>query len=595
MLHNFAGDSFRAALASIGGPELVSRLVNSILPHLSKLFVPVTEEAGNEAAAANQSLPAGQQEATIPIGFGEISLFPLCRASIRIGRYMTLRPINDHLDESSAAEEETRLENLVRPLGTRLAQLCREFLQSRVYLPHARSEVLKALLWIMPDNRGRVSLHCGLWDWLREQMIVATPAIGEDLAEHLVNHVFGRVTASPFYSEELLGMALACAEEAVRCFVTDGGNAAGVLIQVWQKLYEYGEHRHARETILRSLIGAADGTLWHSAPLSRSKYSKDLHTSHCSLPHVSHHQGLLSLRHFALWALGEYVCLWDYDKEFKSSDIPAAAVDPTLRTVLYQFPISFTHCSTSQTGCHLPPLIQVVGVLLQAIQMETSLNASVCMESLFKISLWCDSPENPLRELIRRELYEVSASAYGLNYPTADMTSPFEDPLIRPFDLYSSSEIADPRSPLAGLDRMGLGHVVDTPSTSHRIDTSACHYNARKFGYEWQGSGICREAGLYSLAIESLAVAKHPPKLCMGHQESPKSSMTNNSLLGSGDVFGDIGSQQSTDLLIGDVLDEPILFSEPEGEANHTVFNFVVDGSELKRLLYLLNRRVIAS
>jgi hypothetical protein len=143
------GPSFKMAVKNIGGPDFVSRLTNAVLPHLQKLFVPLTEEEGIEASQrTGSSSPTG-----IPIGFGDVNLFPLCRACIRIGRYIVLRDSTHDLMPADLVEEESRLENLVRPVGQQLGKLARSFIQTKVYLPHARCEVLKALLWIMPDNR----------------------------------------------------------------------------------------------------------------------------------------------------------------------------------------------------------------------------------------------------------------------------------------------------------------------------------------------------------------------------------------------------------------------------------------------------------
>jgi hypothetical protein len=63
--------------------------------------------------------------------------------------------------------------------------------------------------------------------------LLAIPSLGEDLAENLISHIFGRVKVSTFYPEDLLEMAITCAEETVKCFVQNGGNFIGVLIQVF--------------------------------------------------------------------------------------------------------------------------------------------------------------------------------------------------------------------------------------------------------------------------------------------------------------------------------------------------------------------------
>jgi hypothetical protein len=226
-----AGPTFHKALKSIGGLDLISRLTNSILIPLQKVIVPQSDEEGAAQAQQQTTLPPNQRKEVI--GFGNIGLFPLCRACIRLGRYMILHSTTVSDTSMTAAEaEETRFEELVRPLGKELGKLIRAFTSSTVYLPHARSEVLKALLWIMPNNRSNAPHHKELWTWLQSHVEQALPVIGEDLTEHVINHIFGRVKVSSFYSDSLLVMALSSAEEAVRIFVDEGGKSVSMLIQV---------------------------------------------------------------------------------------------------------------------------------------------------------------------------------------------------------------------------------------------------------------------------------------------------------------------------------------------------------------------------
>lgn len=309
------GPFFHRALKSIGGGDLISRLTASLLTPLQRLVVPLSDEEGLQQSQQQPSLPAAQRKEII--GFGNVSLFPLCRACIRLGRYLV---IHSSSQDSQASEEigerDSHLEELVRPLGKELGKLCRGFVQSSVYLPHARSEVLKALLWIMPNNRGAVPQHNELWRWLSSHVELSLPVIGEDLSEHVINHIFGRVKVSSFYCETLLEMALRCAEEAVKIFVTEGGKSVGVLIQVWQKLQEYGDHPHSRDLLLASLLRVVDASMWSAGGgRERGVDSTPGNIAHASrkelgyqgAQEMSHRQSLQSLRHFAFWALGEYV------------------------------------------------------------------------------------------------------------------------------------------------------------------------------------------------------------------------------------------------------------------------------------------------
>jgi hypothetical protein len=130
------------------GASLISKIADSLFPHLKKLVVPANDDI--LAAHVSSADPKAYAQNNM-IGGGEIVLGPLCRACIRLGRYIVQKPPNTtNLD---IAAEESKIEVLVRPIGKELGRLSRAFAASPCYLPHAWSEVLKALLWIMPENR----------------------------------------------------------------------------------------------------------------------------------------------------------------------------------------------------------------------------------------------------------------------------------------------------------------------------------------------------------------------------------------------------------------------------------------------------------
>lgn len=83
------------------------------------------------------------------------------------------------------------------------------------------------------------------------------------------------------------------------------------IYQVWQRLHDYREQAHARLLLLRSLLRAVDTTLWSTImtpPVHVYTSPQSSTTQHdYEVPIVSHQQGLLTLRHYAYWALGEYV------------------------------------------------------------------------------------------------------------------------------------------------------------------------------------------------------------------------------------------------------------------------------------------------
>lgn len=142
---------------------MILKLSDSILPHLKKLQVPPSEEALSQAVNANIDSKLSSTS-PIVIGTGEVILGPLCRACVRLGRYIVQRPPDSASSNTNIAAEEVSVEGLVRPLGKELGRLSRGFAASSCYMPHAWSEVLKALLWIMPENRWMkvVMLYVGM-------------------------------------------------------------------------------------------------------------------------------------------------------------------------------------------------------------------------------------------------------------------------------------------------------------------------------------------------------------------------------------------------------------------------------------------------
>jgi hypothetical protein len=273
----------------------------------------------------------------------------------------------------------------------------------------------------------------------------------------------------------------------------------------------------------------------------------------------------------------------------------------------------------------IPPLVSVVLNLLHATQVESSNIVSVCLESLFKIALWCPL-ESPLRQLISEEFYEISASSFGINFPFLDnhhqspshtATVPSHGPN---FDFYQSPYSVDPRSVLSTLDRLGLGDTVETPFSSSdskamlnsSSSSSICQFSAMRFGNEWHESSVCRESNLYSLALESLEVAKDPPQFrtTVGENDSnlqtfdpPKDLITAAS---SGGLFGmdflgdPIPLPQSQSSLLSlshqnsHQSESDLLSSAGATEREQTAASaFVVDGIELKKLFYQLDQKAL--
>jgi hypothetical protein len=242
----------------------------------------------------------------------------------------------------------------------------------------------------------------------------------------------------------------------------------------------------------------------------------------------------------------------------------------------------------------IPPLVSVVVNLFHATQVESSNIVSVCIESLFKIALWCPL-ESPLRQIITEEFHEISASSFGLNFPFLEtpvgLTN--DQPLV---DLYDSPYSVDPRSVLSTLDRLGLSHVFESPLSAAVVDPLLCQFSARKFGNEWHESSVCRESSLYSLALESLSVSKDPPQFSTGPDSDPLVSGQQSATGPAGDFLGMdlLGDPIPTFSPLKREHSQSLLLTEEiEGDGELPPSTFVVDGVELKKLFYQLDQKAL--
>ena len=151
------GGMFTKALVSMemDSPDYVTKMIFSVQPSLEDLFVPLTDELGVAARRESAALLGNKRRVHQPIGFGNVNIGPLCRACIRLGRYVIV-----HLDAllantSSVGEESSGavlLNDVFKPLAKELVRLMKEFRASSVFLSHAYCDTLKALLWLLPPN-----------------------------------------------------------------------------------------------------------------------------------------------------------------------------------------------------------------------------------------------------------------------------------------------------------------------------------------------------------------------------------------------------------------------------------------------------------
>lgn len=165
------GEMFTKALLhmDIDSPDFVTRMISAIQPSLEDLFVPANEDEGIAArreSVANGQGTSGKRRMAQPIGFGNVNIGPLCRACIRLGRYVIVHRNallegrgrgREGVAEAETVIKETRegemlLNEIFKPLAKELVRLMKEFRNSSLFLSHAYCDTLKALLWLLPPD-----------------------------------------------------------------------------------------------------------------------------------------------------------------------------------------------------------------------------------------------------------------------------------------------------------------------------------------------------------------------------------------------------------------------------------------------------------
>jgi hypothetical protein len=316
---------------------------------------------------------------------------------------------------------------------------------------------------------------------------------------------------------------------------------------------------------LRSLLSAVDGSLWQCSEEGRNIRSGPEH-------------GLLGLKLFALWALGEYVstlfllsvnatdyccvgclhltplnCLlvsyiillwqapiWDKLKTdpgpqergaVSSSDVN----DLTLRGVMFSFP-NERKCIPEQDP--VPPLLLVAMTLFQSLHSDEPTLRSVSLESLFKIAMYCPT-DSPIRNVIEQELICLIGETFAI--PTSLCKGEGESVSI------------DPRSPPVILESMKLSAIFDGNDTGGSSSLGDCHQGAKLLGVapNSQSSGMCQDALLYSVALESVkgfSDDSFPKRKLVsdahvsGEDDKISPPVATTDLFGSVDLLGDVFS-----------------------------------------------------
>ena len=153
-------DMFGKALLSMGvdNSEFIARMISAIQPSLQDLFVPESDDEGMAARRESAANLTSKRRVAQPIGFGNVNIGPLCRACIRLGRYVIV-----YLDSLLAiigegGKNELKLNEVFKPLAKELVRLMNEFRKSKVFLSHAYCDTLKALLWLLPPDTSEYVL-----------------------------------------------------------------------------------------------------------------------------------------------------------------------------------------------------------------------------------------------------------------------------------------------------------------------------------------------------------------------------------------------------------------------------------------------------
>lgn len=341
--------AFKEVLAKLGGPSIPSRIADALVGPIKNLnirmerfiFVDntsatlgddidgsvhsspskggVTHSPGPHGIANSPMPTASGEKVSVNIGEGDISWGPLCRACVRLGLYMVHRPSDDI--EGMSAEEDPQINALLDAIKGMLASL--EVIDLRIaanspidpatnipvatisVLPHVKCELLKAYMWLLPENRSGSEKSISMWEELERTIVASLSSLSEPLIEGLISNIMSRLQASKEYSKELVSLSLVISEAAISITRATSAVLACSITQVWSVIGPMAvKWTHASGELLASVLRCIDGSIL------QNEYGV------CLAPHsfcahdMTAAQILRGLQLHSFWMLGEYIHLW---------------------------------------------------------------------------------------------------------------------------------------------------------------------------------------------------------------------------------------------------------------------------------------------
>lgn len=165
--------------------------------------------------------------------------------------------------------------------------------------PYLLSEVLKGLIWVVPEASSWNDEMADVWKWLQKKLREAQQSLPVELLGSVIRHLLGRMRETPIYSAPLVDLTLSIGQAY---FCRQPCTAlCGLVVQTWARVASYG-HSIARP-LLAAVLSAAD--ILCNPPIDVHEISENSKLfAEESISSVD------DLRRYAFWLLGEQSHLW---------------------------------------------------------------------------------------------------------------------------------------------------------------------------------------------------------------------------------------------------------------------------------------------
>lgn len=199
--------------------------------------------------------------------------------------------------------------------------------------PYILSEVLKGLIWVVPEAPTWQDEMAEVWQWLQKKLREAQQSLPVELLGSVIRHLLGRMRETPVYSAPLVDLTLSIGQAY---FCREPSTAlCGLVVQTWARVATYGQS--IARPLLAAVLSAID--ILSSPPADAVDAS-----GNSKLFAEEAMASVDDLRRYAFWMLGEQSHLWGGGflptetvigtYKYQPSDQPLAQAASLLTTVI---------------------------------------------------------------------------------------------------------------------------------------------------------------------------------------------------------------------------------------------------------------------